>query len=249
MYCSSLLNLARPRGVIVCARSTKLALECSAFKEEREIREFGRQPVQGDLVFQAQGEGHDGHEVAMDEILDEAEDGDDEEDTAMVPVEGQLPAVRILGAGDLDGVKLTDVVLPLPGFDVVYPPYLKAIYEELSQSLLGLSLADFSECTMVRLSGPKDLEYHAVPPDKLESWDQVLVDTDIARLLAQRLVPARETGLQGAQGKPEAPSFASTKPSNPEHLEHGAVVFSCVLPPSAYLTMMLRELMKESTGR
>lgn len=36
MYCSSLLNLARPRGVIVCARSTKLALECSAFKEERE---------------------------------------------------------------------------------------------------------------------------------------------------------------------------------------------------------------------
>lgn len=33
------------------------------------------------------------------------------------------------------------------------------------------------------------------------SWpSKVLVDTDVARLLAQRPVPARETGLQGAYG-------------------------------------------------
>lgn len=164
----------------------------------RRIRTFGRQPVEGDLVFQAEGQ----EAEAMDEILDCGEDDASEEDAA-VQESNELPAVRILGKEDLEGVKLTDVVLPLPGFDVVYPPYLKATYEEVSQSLLGLSLTDFSECTMVRLSGsyravavcPKDLEWSAVPPEKLESWDQVLLETDVARLLAER----PQTGQQEAK--------------------------------------------------
>ena len=41
-------------------------------------------------------------------------------------------------------------------------------------------------------------------------------------------LPNSASSQPGAQGKPEAPSFASTKPSNPEHLEHGVGKLNCL---------------------
>ncbi|CAK8999046.1 Multisubstrate pseudouridine synthase 7 (RNA pseudouridylate synthase 7) (RNA-uridine isomerase 7) [Durusdinium trenchii] len=203
----------------------------------RRLRHFGRSPVAGDLVLLA------AQEWTVDQVLEGVEaEGDepDETPTADGRCGTALPPVRILTEEEAKTVRLQDVVLPLPGFEVVYPSHLRDAYEELSQRLLGLSLADFSECTMVRLSGsyrtaaacPQDLQWHALSPESLQSTP-ALMETDVARLLSER---EHNPQLENRSEKSQA-EYSEGKGT-------GAVAFSCILPPSSYLTMMLRELMK-----
>ena len=218
----------------------------------RRIQEFGRRPVAGDLVLDGQSD-----HVISDQILEEAYPTDDQddapdEDVDMAPdsSDRKLPAVRVLTEEDIADAKLSDVVLPLPGFDVVYPKHLQSAYEELSQSLLGLSLADFSACTMTRLTGSyrpiaamlQDLHWQVSNPEDLAK--QTLIESDVARLLAER-EPNQQHVDEKAKPDQKTTQDGTAKPEEkPDKQVTGAVTFSCILPPSSYLTMMLRELMK-----
>eukprot|EP00931_Biecheleriopsis_adriatica_P102317 TRINITY_DN77304_c0_g1_i1.p1 TRINITY_DN77304_c0_g1~~TRINITY_DN77304_c0_g1_i1.p1 ORF type:complete len:851 (-),score=214.62 TRINITY_DN77304_c0_g1_i1:47-2566(-) len=241
----------------------------------RRIREFGRQPVVGDLVL-ADSEADAVHDIGL---FDEEEVGAGLEGEAEAEAEPdedkshRLPAVRALKSPEEAATKkLSDVFLPLPGSQVQYPPNLRAAYEELSQSLLGLSLADFGDSSLVTLTGsyrpivvcPADLEWQAVSPEKLRtSGAAALIETDVARLLRERppmeaapSVNASETEANESKAE-QAPQVPSTEDESKADVEMtqseaaaetGAVIFSCVLPPSAYLTMLLREVMKQSTA-
>ncbi|CAE7568994.1 PUS7 [Symbiodinium natans] len=169
-----------------------------------------------------------------------------------------LPSVRALSGEDVSSAKLTDIMLPLPGSDVVYPEYLQQVYEEMSVSLLGLPLADFASCKLVPLKGsyrnavvcPESLEWHSIAPELLST--SALVDSDVAQLLRDRPLNAE---LKEGGSAASASNSGSGAPTDPElskckdlqEAGTGAVMFSCVLPPSSYLTMLLREVMKQIT--
>eukprot|EP00929_Paragymnodinium_shiwhaense_P029463 TRINITY_DN16874_c0_g2_i1.p1 TRINITY_DN16874_c0_g2~~TRINITY_DN16874_c0_g2_i1.p1 ORF type:complete len:855 (-),score=275.82 TRINITY_DN16874_c0_g2_i1:177-2684(-) len=242
----------------------------------RRIAELGAKPVVGDLVLAKPGDAL----LAADEVLDgddamagdneaadEASDAEEDADGA-----GQLPEVRELTEEDLaSGAKLSDVVLPLPGHSVRYPAKLKGYYEEAAKQLLGLSLEEFHDATLVPLRGayramvvrPADLTWKALAAEEVhaaEAARKPLQQTDVARLLdARGEVPeapgaaaaAAEEPKQEHRDKAEEAAPPVSQASAATAAQGGssaAVVFSCVLPPSAYLTMFLRELTKLSTA-
>ncbi|CAJ1336029.1 unnamed protein product [Effrenium voratum] len=222
----------------------------------RRIREFGRHPVVGDLVLASpNAEAIDGDTCEISDVMvkDSSNAPDEDADLSEEDVR-KLPAVRALqNEEEAAAVTLADVVLPLPGSEVVFPSNLTGVYEELSQRLLGLSISDFSNCSIVQLSGsyralavsPKDLTWRAVPSESRSSSS--VLQTDVALLLAERepqQVPQRHHA-----GDPGQSGEGAEGGENEHHAERGNVLaFDCVLPPSAYLTMLLRELMKSSTS-
>ncbi|CAJ1370254.1 unnamed protein product [Effrenium voratum] len=119
----------------------------------RRIREFGRHPVVGDLVFASpNAEAFDGDTCEISDVMvkDSSNAPDEDADLSEEDVR-KLPAVRALqNEEEAAAVTLADVVLPLPGSEVVFPSNLTGVYEELSQRLLGLSISDFSNCSIVQ---------------------------------------------------------------------------------------------------
>lgn len=193
----------------------------------------------------------DANEAFFEELGEQEEDlsEDDGKDSH------SLPNVRALTGQDISAAKFADIVLPLPGSDVVYPEYLQAVYEELSESLLGFPLAHFASCKLVPLKGsyrhasvcPKDFEWHTVVPEPQST--SALLESDVAQLLRDR--PVNAELREGVAAAPiTGPEVANTLPRATTDAEPGtaAVVFSCVLPPSSYLTMFLREVMKQTTA-
>lgn len=219
----------------------------------RRVRDFGSTAREGDLVLAA---GADGAAADLDQDLDayvEGQEAEDEGEEEAAPA-AQLPEVRELAnAEEAQGLGLGDLVLPLPGAGVRYPKYLVPAYEEAAKSLLGLSLQDFELSGLVPLSGA--YRPMAVKPGDLQ-WTQAAVasnatilESDVRRLLDAR--PAEAEGDKEAEAKEEAVP-AEEAPAAPEAVSgsegEACVVFHCTLPPSAYLTMLLRELTKEDTG-
>ncbi|CAE8699197.1 unnamed protein product, partial [Polarella glacialis] len=231
------------------------------------IQQFGRQPVVGDLVFadkasgdSANAESADAFEAGEDAGGEDAESEDDGDSFR------GLPSVRVLASPEeVAAAKFCDVVLPMPGSEVQYPENMKKAYEEIAEKLMGLRLADFENSTLVPLTGsyraicvyPGDLTWRAVLPDELNSKSGPggggLIESDVGRLLRERPpIPDQNSGSEVLVEVPveggcseDTPEVAQKEQEEPEK---AAVVFSCVLPPSAYLTMMLREVMKQSTA-
>merc|ERR1712232_118838 len=109
---------------------------------------------------------------------------------------GSLPSVRVLATSEeAEAAELKDVVLPLPGSEVEYPAYLRATYDSVAQELLGLSLADFHDSTLVPLRGayraavvkPGRLEWRGLDVEATRAaTHSALMPSDVSRLLEAR---------------------------------------------------------------
>ncbi|CAK0860732.1 unnamed protein product, partial [Prorocentrum cordatum] len=257
----------------------------------RRLRELGPRPVVGDLVLASPGDqpvdADEDPGATAEDAAGAEEPGEGAEEAAEEAAQACLPAVRALASvEELEGVELSDVVLPLPGSEVEYPPCLRAAYEEICQGLLGLPLQAFRDSELVRLTGsyrraavrPAGLSWRLVPAAEGKPHGNLLT-SDVTRLLGDRpsweagggaaAATAPAHGLPGeatpeeagggaaaaaapAEGPPaevqpaEAPRAAAAPPGGGPAGDAGAdglpaVTFSCTLPPSAYLTMLLRE--------
>lgn len=174
----------------------------------RRIKEFGLKPTVGDLVF------------ASDKVpeLDESNDG---------PVH---PEVKILSENDLKSYTIYDIVMPLPGFDVVYPENeIKTWYAEMLQSY-NLSLAmpqqkvktyNLSGAYRKILNQVNDFSYKIL---RYNDPHATLIRSDIEE-------------LEGY-----------TEPDQDPTGTYKGIVVEFSLTSSSYATMALREILKIDTS-
>ncbi|XP_076271379.1 pseudouridine synthase 7 isoform X1 [Rhynchophorus ferrugineus] len=187
----------------------------------RRLKEFGMKPVEGDLVYV---------DSSLEEtILDNNEDLDTDETTKETDKEGTKPTVKALTANELGDYSIYDILLPLPGYNVIYPEYLKQYYKEaIEEHGLQLEMPKQSVKTY-NLSGtyrkllgkPEDLEskimYYNDPTDNL-----ILSDLDELKKIKE--------------------------PESVENGKYKAVILSFTLRASSYATMVLREILKCNTS-
>eukprot|EP00927_Polykrikos_kofoidii_P014248 TRINITY_DN16235_c0_g1_i1.p1 TRINITY_DN16235_c0_g1~~TRINITY_DN16235_c0_g1_i1.p1 ORF type:complete len:605 (-),score=82.73 TRINITY_DN16235_c0_g1_i1:264-1811(-) len=196
------------------------------------IRRYGREPVAEDLRLSSDA---DGAPLAVASVgsfdfptMDNGTDG---------------------------GSLLQHVVLPLPGRAVSYPAHLVDEYSEASEEMLGLPLAAFSDCRPMALDGayrpvvavPKNFTWRIVSADEVGFLGNRLLQSDVDRLYAaERELPPlgdarRRRPDVSADDIAEEPE-STRVPVGAVTDDTAALVLSCTLPSSAYVTMAVREL-------
>lgn len=168
------------------------------------------------------------------------------EDSAITDADQFVRARPITAAETASGkFNIFDVVLPLPGFDVIYPPNaVEEVYKTFMASPRGggldpynmrrswkdVSLSGGYRKVMSRPVGPVEFEVKAYSED-----NEQLVETDLERLENRRrtsqdfepvIIKREESGVSDAEVNSKL-----------------AVVLKMQLGPSQYATMALRELM------
>ncbi|XP_040199452.1 pseudouridylate synthase 7 homolog isoform X2 [Rana temporaria] len=136
----------------------------------------------------------------------------------------------VLEENDIEGYSIHDIVMPLPGFDVIYPKHkLAAAYEEmLAADKLDIKnmrhkIKDYSLAGAYRkvLLRPQDV-----------SWEIVSYD--------DTKIPLVRTDLEKLEGKP-LPVFNKDG-------KYKALKMEFSLPSSTYATMAIREVLKMDTS-
>lgn len=224
----------------------------------RRINEFGLTPIVGDLVYENpdatdDDTNHDHHhaddedekaktsevkeEQKTDETTDVPEKEADPEDKK--PLDRKLsntfrddekmpPKVKVLTAEDLPNYNITDIVLPQPGWKIVYPDYAKPWYEEyLSKDGLDTDLKQKNKKYTLGGAYRKIIE---VPTDF--TWRIVrhmLKDDDLIASDIDEMKDLKAPG-DNSDGK------------------FKAVVLQFSMKPSSYATMALREILKSDTS-
>lgn len=203
---------------------------------------FGLKIVAGDLVID---EGL--QQTAESEKLN-PDDDDLQEDFAEDLREAQFVRARPVTQEEVDSGKfnIEDVVLPSPGFDVVYPTNeaLRQIYVDtmakdgLDPFNMRRKTRDFSLAGSYRnlIHKPEALEYKIL---HYSSPTQQLINTDLEILNNQK---GKENGQKYMKEK--LSRFPDDKGG-----DSVAVILTFRLGVSAYATMLLRELMKVETSR
>ncbi|KAF5398336.1 Pseudouridylate synthase 7 [Paragonimus heterotremus] len=154
------------------------------------------------------------------------------------PTYRSLPKPLIATVENCHQIPLTDVVLPLPGYEVVFPNnQCKQWYVDLLKED-GLTFDDFRHRVKdfalpgsyrALLATPKDVTYHVTA---YTDRNVPLIKSDLQLLTeAESKLTKREPS---SQGFPEAHSG---------QVEHGLILQFC-LPKSSYATMAIRELTK-----
>ncbi|XP_034945615.1 uncharacterized protein Pus7 [Chelonus insularis] len=139
-----------------------------------------------------------------------------------------LPNVKILTEEDLPNYTLADVVMPQPGWRVVYPPYAKAWYEEfLASDGLNTNLKQKNKKYSLSGAYRKILE---IPEDL--SW-RVMHYKD----LRDDLIPSDINELRGNPVPKDCPDG-----------KYKALILEMSLKSSCYATMALREVLKHDTS-
>lgn len=200
----------------------------------KRIELFGLEVQEGDLVMVEEK-----HQESK--IVTEVVDGQAfVEDVAGT----QTDKVRPLTKEDIASGKYTiyDIVLPSPGYDVVYPtnPQLMEVYETamakdgLDPHHMGRRVKEFSLAGSYRplMGKPTELAYQIV---KYKEDTDALIHTDLEIL--------REKEASGTV----LPKIVESA-SGPE-AERTAVILQMKLGVSSYATMALREFMKADTSR
>jgi len=281
-YVARCLLGALDRGLNFCEALQKLphqalslyahAAQSVVFNEvlSRRIAQFGREAVEGDFVLAPGSSANSsGFGDAPDEVLAPLDDDvPDDEDVEDEEVSWGPPKVRPLSAEEAKTTSLAEIVLPLPGSQVDYPAYLRAIYEDVAKEKLGLKLEDFNVSGLLSLPGsyrsvlvvPQDLEWRTLHPP--ESRQSTLIPSDVAALMAARdsatKTTTTTTGGEGGEGAGEGEGeggeakAAAPGAAAPGTVAKGktdvkglpSVTMTCRLPASAYVTVMLREVMK-----
>lgn len=197
----------------------------------KRVELFGLEVQVGDLVMV---ESKSSESKIVTEIVDGVEFAED--------VAGSLsPKVKALTQEDLDSgaYSIYDVVLPSPGFDVVYPtnPQLMDVYEKamakdgLDPHKMARRVKEFSLSGSYRplLGRATDLTYDII---KYNEETDSLIRTDLEILNAKKEGKTLERIVESA-----GPDAKKT-----------AVILRMRLGVSSYATMALREFMKADTG-
>ncbi|KAH8581650.1 tRNA pseudouridine synthase D family [Cryptosporidium sp. chipmunk genotype I] len=197
------------------------------------IKKFGKNPVIGDLVMVSN----------LNEHSNKNEDSIFSEKNVIV-LESQ---------SELDKFTIQDVVLTLPGDDVIYPPIMKEKYEELMKKFMGMSIQrncmgingayrkilvvpDYINYVGLNIIEKKNDDENKFPDSKV-----ILSDLDILTVHSE---------LRQNLGRIEpvlSPEVLSYKCDNEDgDSQVNTLVFSCKLPKSSYVTMALREFLGNS---
>lgn len=204
----------------------------------KRIQLFGTEARVGDLVIIQD-------EEKEDIKKDESSDNDDFDEDLRT---SDFIRARALTQEDIDSKKycIDDVVLPTPGFDILYPTSeeLKQLYVEIMAADgmdpfdMRRKVRDFSLAGSYRniIQKPKELEYKIIHYDDPV---QQIINTDLEILNNQR---AKDNHQKFMKAKLER--YMPDKGG-----ERTAVVIKFQLGTSAYATMALRELMKLETSR
>lgn len=238
---------------------------------------FGKTVVEGDLVLVNE---HKDKETKAEDAALEQIDEDGEviirpalEDSATTQDE-RFERARALTKEEAESGKYTifDLVLPLPGFDVVYPPNsIGAYYKEFMGSEKGGKLDPMDmrrKWKDISLSG----SYRKIMarPEAV-SWevrayskdDEQMVQTDLEKLLGKKETEKTRSAAASGYGKAEGTAAATDdavdaqagadvetqeqdgkQEDTSEQREKIAVVLKMQLGSSQYATMALRELSK-----
>uniref|UniRef100_A0A8C9M197 Pseudouridine synthase 7 n=1 Tax=Piliocolobus tephrosceles TaxID=591936 RepID=A0A8C9M197_9PRIM len=156
------------------------------------------------------------------------------EDYGLKPVPGDLvlkgATASCIEEDDVNNYSIHDVVMPLPGFDVIYPKHKiqEAYREMLTADNLDIDnmrhkIRDYS------LSGA--YRKIIIRPQNV-SWEVVAYDDP--------KIPLFNTDVDNLEGKPP-PVFASEG-------KYRALKMDFSLPPSTYATMAIREVLKMDTS-
>uniref|UniRef100_A0A6I8NUA7 Pseudouridylate synthase 7 homolog n=1 Tax=Ornithorhynchus anatinus TaxID=9258 RepID=A0A6I8NUA7_ORNAN len=156
------------------------------------------------------------------------------EEYGLQPVPGDLvlkgaTAIHI-EEGDVDSYSIHDVVMPLPGFDVIYPKH------KISEAYKEMLAADSLDIDNMRhkirdysLSGA--YRKIIIRPQNV-SWEVIAYDDP--------RIPLFNTDVDNLEGKPP-PVFATEG-------KYRALKMEFSLPPSTYATMAIREVLKMDTS-
>ncbi|CAD6227705.1 GSCOCG00001385001-RA-CDS [Cotesia congregata] len=200
----------------------------------RRIKEFGRKPIVGDLVYASDSVADKVEvEIEVEESVDENDESKEEpidngKDQELEKDKKPLPAVKVLAEEDLANYTLADVVMPQPGYKVTYPTYAKDWYEEF-MAKDGLSLDLQNKNRRFSLGGayrkivqvPEGLSWRVVQYDDI-SCD--LIRSDFDEMQDKELI------IKNSEGK------------------YKALVLEMSLKSSTYATMALREILKQDTS-
>ncbi|XP_042866016.1 pseudouridylate synthase 7 homolog isoform X2 [Penaeus japonicus] len=209
----------------------------------RRVEEFGLKVLPGDLV-RKQGTAvtdEEAEEVMCEDLSTEVEADMEEAKTVeggasttesgAASTEGGSPSVRVLSAEEAKETDITEVLLPLPGYNIVYPEnvmkeWYSALLEEdgLSFSALKHHVKMFSVGGVYRRLIMK--------PSNVES-STCFYDDPTLPLIQSDMDKLRDTEVQ---------ENILTEGANK------AVLLEMTLPPSSYATMALRELLKMDTS-
>ncbi|CCH59996.1 hypothetical protein TBLA_0C01830 [Henningerozyma blattae CBS 6284] len=199
----------------------------------KRIELYGLKLVPGDLVVNDE-----------EQIITEEKEEEFDEDLR----EADFVRAKAVTQEDIDQGKYTidDMILPTPGFDVIYPTdeKLKELYVELMKKdgmnpfEMRRKVRDFSLAGTYRvvINKPKELEYNII---KYETDTQQLINSDLEILNNKR---GKENGQKYMKDKLQ-------RISKEKGGDKVAVILKFQLGISAYATMLLRELMKLETSR
>ncbi|QLG70666.1 hypothetical protein HG535_0A06080 [Zygotorulaspora mrakii] len=203
----------------------------------KRIELFGMKLMEGDLVI-----------IENDTVDNKNEEVGEEDDFDEDLRDAKFVRARPLTKEDIDSGKYSvdDVVLPTPGFDVIYPSneIIKQIYIDIMAKdgmdpfNMKRKVREFSLAGSYRniLQKPQGLEYKIT---KYTSPTQQLVNTDF-EILNNKV--AKENCQKFFKDKLER--YVPDKGG-----ENTAVILKFQLGVSSYATMALRELMKLETSR
>ncbi|ALC43105.1 CG6745, partial [Drosophila busckii] len=194
----------------------------------RRIKEFGLKLIPGDLVYVEE------QPLQIEQQASEEPEDEPEDDSLLEEESIFKRKVRALSDEDIasDKYKLSDVVLPLPGYDITYPSNDCAAWYEQMLAEVGLSseLLRHKDKTYALggayrklLIQPSDLKWsfrsYSTPEDTLiaSDWEQL------------KNIPI------------------TVEPSETE-AKYTALLLEFSLPTAAYATMLLRELLKQDTS-
>ncbi|KAK9173900.1 tRNA pseudouridine synthase TruD family protein [Cryptosporidium meleagridis] len=196
------------------------------------IKKFGRNPVVGDLVIVPN----------LNKYSNKNEDSAFIEKNVIV-LESQL---------ELEKYTIQDVVLTLPGDNVIYPPIMKKKYEELMMEFMGISIQE--NCMGINgtyrkiLVVPEFINYFGLnisekrnDTNKFPDSKVILSDLDILTIHPEL---KQELGMKEPILSPEVMSYKCD--DKDENSQVNTLVFSCILPKSSYVTMALREFLGSS---
>lgn len=223
-YINAVMKIPRNLRVMYAHAYQSYVWNCVA---SARIRKYGTKVVLGDLVI-------DNSAAAVPNKGSE-QDNNDEEDS----VEDQFTKARLVSQSEIDNgtVSIFDVVLPTPGFDVVYPgnefgDLYRAIMsaDEIDSDNMRRNIKEFSLAGSYRLllARPSNVEWWI---KKYENPTDQLVFTDLDLL---------QNHLDTSHRVKE-----DTEPTGSKT----AVILKLQLGSSQYATMALREIMKIDTAR
>jgi tRNA pseudouridine13 synthase len=138
-----------------------------------------------------------------------------------------------------------DVVLPIPGYESIYPSNaIGAYYDELLAAD-GLSRSSYDACHVTYrekgvyrrlIQAPKEFEWKAISYD---DPDAELAETELSRFREMKGNKSAPAAVDGEESASEVSSSAA--------VAFWALQVKFSLPPGTYATMLLRELTKSST--